>query len=329
MLTQVAVWTLAVLVGGGQAGVVPVGLEVAVASDDQVIRDVHRSSHGERAYRLYLPSGHTPGEGTPLLVLLHGCTQDADDLARGTRMDTLAGERGVAVLYPEQAPDAHPMRCWNWYEPAHHERGSGEVALLAGMIEEVLEARGLDPARVYVAGISAGGAMAAVLAANHPELIAGVASHSGVPFGAARGLAEAGAVLGGQAEPPAGKLARAVEEAMGDRARLLPLLVIHGEGDDIVSPRNARAFEAQWAELIRSLTGSEAVGKVRSAPAGAAWDGEVVRLQDREGHGWFVAYRVEDLGHAWSGGSPEGTFTREGGLDASRLILDFFLGEGS
>jgi len=329
MWKQVAVGSLVVLVGGGQAAVASVDLDVSVPSDGQVIRDVHRSLHGEREYRLYLPPGHSAGDPAPLLVLLHGCTQDADDLARGTRMDTLAGKRGVVVLYPEQAPDAHPMRCWNWYEPAHQERGSGEVALLAGMVEEVVEARGLDLARVYLAGISAGGAMAAVLAANHPELVAGVGSHSGVPYGAARGLAEAGAVLGGHAEPPAGKLARAVEEAMGDRARLLPLLVIHGEGDDIVSPRNARAFEAQWAELIRSLTGSEAVRKVRSAPAGAAWDGEVIRLQDREGRGWFAGYRVEDLGHAWSGGSPEGTFTREGGLDASRLILDFFLGEGS
>jgi poly(hydroxyalkanoate) depolymerase family esterase len=291
----------ATLPGGGGAE----GADVPAAPDTvTVTRGSHTDAAGTRAWRLALPQGATQGatqratqraaeagRPAPLLVLLHGCTQDADDVARGTRMDALATARGVAVLYPEQDPDAHPLRCWNWYEPAHQGRGAGEPAILAGMIRGVVEAHGLDPARVFVAGMSAGGAMAAILAATYPELFAGMASHSGVPFGIARGLPAATAALGGTLEVDPEAAAEAVRSAMGDRARRIPMLIIHGTEDAVVSPRNAAWFEAQGMQFL---------------PA------DQLRV-----------VRVAGLGHAWSGGAPEGTWTDPRGPDASSMILDF------
>jgi len=311
---------------GSSPSEAPPGPGEGAAGSGEVIRDVYRSPHGERAYRLYLPPGKASGDRPPLVVVLHGCTQDAEDFARGTRMDDLAGERGAAVLYPEQSEAAHPMRCWNWYEPRHQARDAGEPAILAGMIHEVTQDRGLDGGRVFIAGISAGGAMAAVLVAAYPTLARAVASHSGVPFGAARSLAEATGILTGDARISRDALVRAVLDAMDRERRLVPLLVIHGDDDPVVSPRNADWFESQWEGLIEAVSGHEAVRESKRPSAEAGWEGRKIQLEDRDGRRWFEARRVGGLGHAWSGGSPEGTFTQPDGLDASRLVLDFFLG---
>ncbi len=316
-------------------------------SAGEVIRGTFRSPHGDRAWRLYLPPpdavrapaptgrpGMTvladpqgePGEPrAPLLVLLHGCTQDADDMARGTRMDQLARERGVAVLYPEQSTAANATRCWNWFEPAHQRRGAGEPALIAGMIEETVRARGLDPERVFVAGISAGGALAATLAATYPDRISGVAVYSGVPFGAARGLPEALEVMGGEAETPNRDLADAMIDAMGDRARPVPLLVLHGERDEVVSARNAEWFALQWSRLLAELTGMPTVEELNPAREGAGPGVRVRVLKGIAGEIHFEMWRLAELGHAWSGGSDEGTYTDPAGPDASRIVLEFFL----
>ena len=327
-----ATLTLLLLMGGG--GLASWGsddmVEPPEPASDQVIRDVFESEHGTRPYRLYLPSKATDreGAGIPLLVVLHGCTQDAEDVARGTRMDEHGRERGMAVLYPEQTPDAHATRCWNWYEPDHQSAGGGEPALLAEMIQEVTEAWGLDPRRVYVAGISAGGAMAVVLAATHPELIRGVASHSGVAYRAAVGLDEAAQVLAGGRAEPTRDLAKAAVAAMGDEVRRIPLLVIHGAEDSVVAPRNARWLTEQWAGLAETLTGREVQrdeNPTRPRPEG---DARVEVVRGGDGRLWVEFWTVEALGHAWSGGSGEGTFTWPGGLDASRLMVEFFLDEG-
>ncbi len=304
---------------------------------DQVIRDVFESEHGSRPYRLFLPAKATDlpakatdreGAGIPLLVVLHGCTQDSEDVARGTRMDEHGRDRGFAVLYPEQTPDAHATRCWNWYEPDHQSAGAGEPALLAQMIQEVTRTWGLNPDRVYVAGISAGGAMAVVLAATHPELIAGVASHSGVAYRAAVGLDEATQVLEGGRTRPTRDLPKAVARAMGDEARRIPLLVIHGADDPVVAPRNARWLTEQWAGLAETLTGREVQRDEHPTRPRPEGDARVEVVRDDDGRLWVEFWTVDALGHAWSGGSEEGTFTQPGGLDASRLMVDFFLNEG-
>lgn len=323
--------------------------------DGEVIRARYAGPHGEREYRLFLPD---EAEGASLIVMLHGCTQDAEDLARGTRMDQLAGSRGIAVLYPEQDSAAHPLRCWNWYEPNHQEREVGEPALLAGMIREVAERYGLgvgstaadaDPASagVVVVGLSAGGAMATILGLTYPELVRGVASHSGVGYGVARGLAEATAALSGTLEPDLDAL---VQRAIGalegggmeppgpdaDPLRGVPrLLVIHGQGDEIVAPVNAGWFLEQWAGLVEARTGVHPGVRDFSPMTGEEWGYSRLELEMPVGVGRPDAVdgtatpmvrilQLRRLGHAWSGGDEAGSFTEPRGPDASTWILDFF-----
>lgn len=212
---------------------------------ERVETGVHRTPAGGRPYRLHLPSPSPEHRGGGLLVMLHGCTQDPEDFAAGTRMDAWAERAGFAVLYPEQLASAHPQRCWRWFLEAHQRRGEGEPAVLADLVRSVVEEHGLDPGRVFVAGISAGGAMSLVMAATYPDLFAGVAAHSGVPYGAARTLAEAEAVLAGELPSPA-SLARRLRETMGERARPLPLLLFHGAADPAVAPENSRRTLAAW-----------------------------------------------------------------------------------
>lgn len=251
--------------------------------------------HGARGWRLYTPSGDPPPVGRPLVVMLHGCTQDAADFAAGTRADA-AGERaGALVLYPEQPATAHPQKCWTWYDRAHQRRGAGEPALLVGLIDHVVKTTGADPTRVYVAGLSAGGSMAQILAAAYPERFAGLAVHSAPPYGSAADVPGALAVLeAGVAEP--GALAGRLLEAMGGEVRPMPTLVIQGAEDTVVRAVNGRQVAAQW-----------------TTPAAAA--------------GGAVVYReVAGLGHAWSGGAPDGTYTDPESEDATAAVFAFFLG---
>lgn len=273
------------------------------------------------AYRLFLPE-RGRGEPPALLVLLHGCTQDGEDLAHGTRMDELAEEAGIAVLYPVQAPDAHPLRCWNWYLPEHQRRDSGEMGRLAALVDTVSSQIGSDPSRLYVAGISAGAAAALAFAANYPDRVAAVGVHSGLPFGVARTEEEALRAMQSGPGESATHLTQLVLEAMGARARPVPIVIFHGNGDPVVHPSNAEAVATQWLEIHERLAES-----LTSESASHEVGGRTVRVE-RFGDTQRPAvelWMVDGLGHAWSGGSPEGTYTDPAGPDASREILRFFL----
>ncbi|HEY8357500.1 MAG TPA: PHB depolymerase family esterase, partial [Ramlibacter sp.] len=178
-----------------------------------------------REYRLYIPP-QAGGQPLPLVVMLHGCKQDPDDFAAGTRMNEAAREQGCFVLYPAQSRQANPQGCWNWFKHSHQQRGRGEPALLAGMTRDVMQKHGIDPARVYVAGLSAGGAMAAILADTYPELYAAAGVHSGLAAGSANDLSSA---LGAMRTGSAGGAAKA-------SAR--PIIVFHGDADRTVHPSN-------------------------------------------------------------------------------------------
>lgn len=252
-----------------------------------------------RAYRLTSPATLPEQEHgeRALVLLLHGCTQDAADFARGTRIDVRAAEAGVMVLLPEQTPAAHPQRCWNWYDPAHARRDSGEVALIAEMATAVATEHGIDPRRIHLAGISAGGAMAMNIAALFPERFASVAVHSGTPALAATTVVEALMLMRNGAADTA-PLVERVLTAMGDRARVIPLLVIHGSADAVVSVKSGRSLAAQWRAVHERL--------------GA--DGSAVELRV-----------IEGLGHAWSGGDPSGTYTDPATPDVTADVLRFLL----
>ena len=274
-------------------------------------------------YRLVVPERNPGDPAPPLLMLLHGCTQDAEDVARGTRMDVVANELGVAVLYPEQAEDAHPLRCWNWYLPEHQRRNSGELRVLAAMAEEVSERIGSDPARFYVGGISAGAATALAFAAAYPERVAAVAVHSGIPYGAARSEEEALAAMAAGPALRGDLLAERVLDAMGVVGRAVPLIVFHGADDPVVHRLNGAAVLEQWAEVHAILTGAPAVIATRTEMR----EGRAVEITSAShGDGARIdLWMIEELGHAWSGGSAEGSYTDPEGPDASREMLRFLL----
>ncbi len=266
-------------------------------------------SHSEgaigRDYKLYTPPG--AGErALPLLVMLHGCTQNPDDFATGTAMNTLARAQGFYVLYPAQSRQANPQRCWNWFKHNHQQRGRGEPALLAGMTREVMARCNVDPDRVYVAGLSAGGAMAAILGDTYPDLFAAVGVHSGLATSAATDLPSAlGAMKSGSG--------KARTQASG-----VPTIVFHGDADGTVHPGNG----AQVIAASVGRTGAPASDQVKT-PGGRSSTRHVYR--NTEGEVIAEHWLVHGTAHAWSGGSTQGSYTDARGPDASAEMLRFFM----
>lgn len=264
-----------------------------------------RDAAGTIAGKLYVPHGLAPG--APLVVMLHGCTQSPDDFARGTRMNALADRHGVLVLYPAQASAANAQRCWNWFQPGHQQRDRGEPALIAGFTRAILAEYDVDPARVYVAGLSAGGAAAAVMAEAYPDLYAAVGVHSGLACGAARDLSSAlGAMRGGA---PAGRRS----------APLVPTISFHGDRDTTVNEANARALIAR-ASTGESLTTIAETGR---SVGGRGYTR--VSSSDGAGRTLIEQWTIHGAGHAWAGGDAAGSYTDPAGPDASGEMLRFFL----
>ena len=286
---------------------------------------------GSRPAYLHVPPTLTPGTDVPLVVMLHGCTQDAASFAHATRMNAAADRHGFAVLYPEQTRQDNVQGCWNWFAAEHQARGGGEPAAIAATARAVLSERAswtIDPARVFVAGLSAGGAMAAVMAATHPDLFAGIAVHSGLAYGAATSMPAAFAAMSGGGPDPA-RTERAALAAMGTRRRAVPALVIHGTADTTVSPVNGDQVAAQWLATNRAADPAAAV-----AALGAPSERSTGRMEGGYAHTrrrWLSAggavvleyLVVEGLGHAWSGGVADGSFTDPRGVSATEAICDF------
>ncbi len=277
------------------------------AGAGQWLRASHSHQGRQLAYRLYVPPTRAEHAGPrPLILMLHGCTQDADDFAAGTRMNALAREAGVLVLYPEQIQRANAQKCWNWFKPQHQQRGRGEPALLASLTRQVMAQHGVDASRVYVAGLSAGGAMADILGRAYPELFAAVGVHSGLAAGAASDLPSALAAM--RSGAPAG-------QASG--LALRPIIVFHGDADSTVHPANGAAV----AGAARGS--SQAQTTAGRAPGGQRFTRSVY------GAGGSAAgveyWQLHGAGHAWSGGSAAGSYTAPGGVDASAEMLRFFL----
>lgn len=271
---------------------------------------------GQRRYRLYVPS--TPSDRPrPLIVMLHGCTQNAEDFAAGTEMNVLAEQHGCLVLYPEQPRSANATLCWNWFDALHQTRDGGEPSLIAGMTREVITQWQADPGRVYVAGLSAGGAMAAVMGATHPELYAAIGVHSGLPVGKARDL------ITGLAAMKRTKAGRG--RAAGKLRQRVPVIVFHGDSDNVVHAENGDALLDQFLHPASDtatvpLRRSKEIGK---APSGRSFTRTAVI--DERGHHVAEHWALHGAGHAWSGGSARGSYTDPAGPGASAEMLRFFL----
>ena len=281
-----------------------------------------RNGRRELDYRLFLPSGSSRRDGLPLMVMLHGCKQDSLTFAEGTRMNALAEEGRFAVLYPQQCPRSNPLRCWNWFESASL-LGAGEAALIARLIVRVTERRPIDPRRVYVVGMSAGGAMACVLAVRHSRLFAACATHSGVMYGAAHSPLQALAAMQSGATAASIEGSRRMMREAGESAVTVPTLVIHGEQDTTVNPANAQQIIDQLkfrAEFI------DPAGGALLSSAELCIDAERgYRQQDYTRQGSLVLRKIliAGLAHAWSGGDERLEFNDAAGPAASRLVVDF------
>ena len=263
---------------------------------------------GRRAYKLYVPSRHADGS-RPLVVMLHGCTQSADDFAAGTRMNFAAEEQSCFVVYPEQPSAANAQRCWNWFKGGDQQRGSGEPAIIAGITRQIMADYAIDARRIYVAGLSAGGAAAAIMGETYPDLYAGVGVHSGLACGAARDLPSAFAAMRGDA-PVRGAA------GSGDAGHTVPTIVFHGDRDTTVHPRNGAAVIARAGGDVQVLSEAQ-----------AAQRGKFTRSvrRDADGRSVLELWEIHGAGHAWSGGSAAGSFTDPSGPDATREMLRFFL----
>jgi poly(hydroxyalkanoate) depolymerase family esterase len=273
----------------------------------QFLDDSYADAAGTRPYKLYVPSGYR-GQPAPLIVMLHGCTQSPDDFAAGTGMNAAAEDHTCLVAYPGQTAAANSSRCWNWFNASDQQRGRGEPSLIAGITRRVMATHAIDPRRVFVAGLSAGGAAAAIMGARYPDLYAAIGVHSGLACGAARDLSSAFAAMR-QGVAPGTHRARTV----------MPAIVFHGEQDNTVHPDNAASVIAQAAGGAR-LERRVLTGRV---PGGHAYRRTL--YVDASGSTVIEQWSIAGGGHAWSGGSPAGSFTDPFGPDATREMLRFFL----
>lgn len=268
---------------------------------------------GAMQYKLFIPEGLGDAP-PPLIVMLHGCTQSPDDFARGTRMNALARAHGYVVAYPAQSKSRNPRKCWSWFLSENQQRGRGEAAIIAELTRHLVRAHGLDERRVYIAGLSAGGAMAAVLGSTYPELYAAIGVHSGLPVGAAHDIPSAFAAM---KEGPRNSFA----------ASQVPAIVFHGDGDTTVDPGNGAAVIAQ------SIGGANAVGAAGTAAGrqtverGSVSGGRAYTrtlFTHPDGSAAAEQWVVHGAPHAWSGGDPAGSYTDPLGPDASGHMVRFF-----
>lgn len=277
----------------------------------QFIARSHTGRTGTLGYKLYIPSSHR-ARPMPLIVMLHGCTQSPDDFAAGTRMNALAEEQGCLVAYPGQTQSANAQKCWNWFSPDNQRRDSGEPALIAGITRDIMRDHAVDEERVFIAGLSAGGAAAAVMGAAYAELYAAVGVHSGLACGAAHDLPSAFAAMRGRPSRSPAKRGKAA-------SRVVPTITFHGDQDGTVHPSNAD-------QVIAQSSGPGALGCETSA--GSVPGGHAYRRTlhtDASGRPVLEQWLVHGAGHAWSGGSTAGSYTDARGPDASREMLRFFL----
>jgi poly(hydroxyalkanoate) depolymerase family esterase len=271
------------------------------------VEGIYKNAAGSRAYRLFIPSGYH-GQAIPLVVMLHGCTQSPEDFAAGTRMNFIAEERTCFVAYPAQRAEANQAKCWNWFRPADQQRGGGEPSLIAGITRQIMRDHSVDPQRVYVGGLSAGAAAAAVMGSTYGDLYAAIGIHSGLACGAATDLPSALIAMrqGGRSH------------ALPGDGPPIPTIVFHGDRDTTVHPNNGD-------RILRQFIGATSTEKVHRGrvPGEHAYTRTV--HTDAGGRGMLEHWEIHGAGHAWSGGSPVGSYTDPDGPDATREMLRFFL----
>ncbi len=297
----------------------PSAADIPVPKGGQFLTKSFSNQAGSRSYKLYVPRQYR-GQPLPLIVMLHGCTQSPDDFAAGTRINLRAEEYNSFVAYPEQAASANISKCWNWFRPGDQIRGQGEPALIAGLTRQVMSVYSVDEERVYAAGLSAGAAAVAVLAAAYPDLFAAIGVHSGLACGAASDVPSAFAAMR-QSQPAARRQSGGNFSGRGGYSRIVPAIVFHGDRDTTVHPTNGDQVIAQLKETL--ATDARVTVEHGRVPGGRPYTRTIHR--DAVDHSIFEQWVIHGAGHAWSGGSPAGSYTDPKGPDATREMLRFFL----
>ena len=289
-------------------------------------------SYSGRTYKLYVPSGYTAGSELPLVVMLHGCTQDPDQFAAGTQMNALAETENFLVMYPAQTSTANQNKCWNFFEPTSQTRGSGEPALIAGMVNQVKSNYSVNDDAVFVTGLSAGGAMTAVMGATYPDVFKAIGVGAGLMYKAATDMTGAfTAMSSGSSNSPI-TTAQTAYNAMGSNKAIVPTIVFHGTSDYTVSPTNGNQVITQFAEINDLVDDGSSNNSVNdtadqtiSVPANGSKRAYTRYVyNDASGNPLLEKYTVTSMGHAWSGGSTAGSYTDPNGPNQSQLSWEFF-----
>jgi poly(hydroxyalkanoate) depolymerase family esterase len=297
-----------------------------VPAGGQFVERSYTNQAGTRDYKLYIPSGYVV-QAVPLVVMLHGCTQNPDDLATGTGMNTLAETHTFLVAYPAQAQNANMSRCWNWFKAADQQRGRGEPSLIAGITRQIGDEYNVAADRVYVAGMSAGGAMAAIMGETYPDLYAAVGVHSGLAPGAAHDLSSAFAAMR-NGELAATRHDSPTQATTKKSTRIVPIIVFHGDRDTTVHPRNGdRLLAHYWANAAsgeKATDGTAPRVTTRRGQVPGGYTYTCATHHDAGDRAVSEQWTIHGLAHAWSGGSLPGSYTDPKGPDASAEMIRFF-----
>jgi poly(hydroxyalkanoate) depolymerase family esterase len=264
---------------------------------------------GERRYLAYVPASAKDGlQG--LIVMLHGCTQTPEDFAAGSRMNALAEQHRLVIVYPHQSRGENAQSCWNWFRRGDQMRDRGEPAILAGLARETAAKHDIPSEKVFAAGLSAGGAMAAILGKAYPEVFSAIGVHSGLPVGSAKDVPSAFAAMSGNP----------MQRVSGKSGQSARTIVLHGKADGTVHPRNGE-------EVVRQALDAGPFQTLQTEDRGNAGGRSYTRsvTADNTGVALVEHWEIDGLGHAWSGGSPDGSYTDARGPDASAEIIRFFL----
>lgn len=293
----------------------------------------YSSPAGNLPYVVYTPLNYREGKPVPLLVMLHGCTQSAADFAAGTQMNLVAEEHNFIVVYPQQVRKNNSLYCWNWFDLANQSRDHGEPAMIVGIVQDILQNTvqwTIDTARIYVAGISAGAAMSVILGATYPDIFAAIGIHSGFEYQALK--SHRGALtISKRGGPDPIQQGRAAYEAMGSYARIVPTIVFHGTKDSVINVTNGDQVVQQWMQTDTLAShdtyvadfNAPATTTTYKIPTGYAYT--VYTWQNSRGKTIQEYWKVNGLGHAWSGGNSSGSYTDSRGPSASQALYAFFM----
>jgi poly(hydroxyalkanoate) depolymerase family esterase len=293
----------------------------------------YQDSTSSYPYFVYTPTTYHVGKAVSLLVMLHGCTQTAEDFAAGTRMNQLAEQYGFIVAYPQQMRKANPTLCWNWFRSAHQFRDRGEPNRIAHIVQAIRRNTSqwtIDSNQIYVSGASAGAAMAVILGATYPDIFAAIGVHSGVEYQAVTNIISAFKMMRHRGPNPVLQGQKAYE-AMGSYQRVMPIIVFQGTRDRVVPPINGDQVVQQWMQtnrlasegLYQANFKNPAATTTAQVPGG--YEYTVYSWKDSRGKEIQAYWKIHGLGHAWSGGSPEGSHTDPQGPNASEFMYQFFM----